>query len=60
MRLEPALNFLQISFGKYGFEVRIEKAQLKAAWMDNGASGQNGTELWRIKVIALLSSLNIF
>ena len=31
MRLEPALNFLQISIGKYGFEVRIEKAQLKAA-----------------------------
>ena len=47
MRLEPALNFQQISIEKYGFEVRIEKAQLKAAWMDNGASGQNGTELWR-------------
>ena len=47
MRLELALNFLQISIGKYGFEVRIEKAQLKAAWMDDGASGQKSTELWR-------------
>ena len=48
-RLEPALNFLQISTGKYGFEVRIGKAQLKAAWITVLVDKRYGT-VERIKV----------